>query len=141
MIVHRRDSLLTEIGRAGLIAGGVLAALFAAFWIKRNRVSGQRTPQHTPRRPSPMSRRAEQMRQMLGQAVIGNTRNAILSILGPPRSSAGFSATIPSNTQDAFLRANTWYYVLDNRQRRAMVIEFENDLARSAEFIHAAKSR
>lgn len=137
MIVRRRDSILTEIGRAGLIAGAAIVTVFAAWWMK-HKLNGTREIQ---RRPSARSRRAEQMRQLLAQAVIGNPRNAILSILGPPRSSAGFSATPSPNTKDAFLRASTWYYVIDPAQRRAMVIEFENDFARSAEFIQAARKR
>jgi hypothetical protein len=132
MIVHLRDSIFKEIGRAGLVAGGALAAIFAAFWMRRKFTTAHRMQA----RPAARSVRARQMRQMLGHAVIGNTSNAILSILGPPRSSAGFSSTIPPNAKDAFLRANTWYYVLDNTERRAMVIEFENGIARSAEFIH-----
>lgn len=76
------------------------------------------------------------MRQMLGRAIVGNSRKAILEIFGPPLRSAGFEST-PSqaDAKAAFLRARTWYYVLDNLERRAIVIEFENGIARRTQFI------
>jgi hypothetical protein len=136
MMVHRRDSILTEVSRAGLIASGAVVAMVAAFWMKRKQIA-RRSRTRRKRR----SLRAEQMRHMLSRAIVGNSQDAILSIFGPPRSSAGFSIAISSNTKNAFLGANTWYYVLDNADRRAMVIEFENGIARNAEFIRGIAMR
>ena len=63
--------------------------------------------------------------QRLRQAICGNQKWAIEQIFGPPPTVAG-----PQE-------APTWYYPLDEAMRRAIVIEFEGDVARRAQFIEA----
>jgi len=81
---------------------------------------------------------AEQSLPMLAEAIIGNTKAAVASVFGPPRSAAlrgvvkaGFDAG------NAYWHATTWYYPLPRGGALAMAIEFDDDAARRVEFFHA----
>jgi hypothetical protein len=121
---------------APLFAAGVLTAL----WMSR-RTAG------APRRMGPPAERRRRRRRAHGvicgaarlcAAVVGNDKGAVASILGPPRATAGFAALAPAMlvVSDAF-RADTWYYPLDRARRQALVIRFENDIAREAQLVQA----
>jgi hypothetical protein len=81
---------------------------------------------------------AEQSLPMLAEAIVGNTKAAVASVFGPPRSAAlrgvvraGFGAG------NAYWHASTWYYPLPRSGALAMAIEFDDDAARRVEFFHA----
>ena len=59
---------------------------------------------HVPQRP----RRLERLRA----AIVGNTKRAVASILGPPRV-ATFPGTSPASSN--YLEADAWYYPLRTR--------------------------
>ena len=69
----------------------------------------------------------------LKRAILGNTRGAIASILGPPRASTSAG---PHAVARDYWHATTWYYALP--RRIAIAIEFEGDLAKRVEFIDGA---
>lgn len=60
----------------------------------------------------------------LRDAIVGNGKREISSVFGPPHSAAVRGAH------------DTWYYPLRDRERLAMAISFNNDLAREVEFFH-----
>jgi len=60
----------------------------------------------------------------LRDAIVGNGKQEIASVFGPPRSAAIQGA------------ADTWYYPLRKRERLAMAIQFDKGLAREVEFFH-----
>ena len=66
----------------------------------------------------------------LKRAIIGNTRGAIASILGPPRASTSAG---PHALPRDYWHATTWYYALP--AKIAVAIEFEGDYAQRVEFI------
>jgi hypothetical protein len=75
-------------------------------------------------RPRTVPSRQRQLLR-LRQAICGNEKWAIEQIFGPPPTVAG-----PQE-------APTWYYPLDTAMRRAIVIEFDGDVARRAQFVDA----
>jgi hypothetical protein len=61
----------------------------------------------------------------LEQAVIGATKDIVAAVFGPPRAAA-VQGVVHEGDQErpAYWQANTWYYLLDRRDRSAMAIEF-----------------
>ncbi len=57
-------------------------------------------------------------------AMLGREKQQIHSMLGPPRALGHTRGTI-------------WYYAVDNAQRVAMAILFDNERVREVEFFHA----
>ena len=83
----------------------------------------------TPVRGANRSRAARQRLMRLRDAIIGNGREGIERLLGPPPAVAG-SRECP-----------TWYYPLDPVHRRVIAIEFEGTIARDAQFVDAPRRR
>jgi hypothetical protein len=77
----------------------------------------------------------EQSLPMLAEAIVGNSKSAIASVFGPPRSAVVMHAsTVPGAT---FWHADTWYYPMPKNAPLAMVIEFNGDDASRVEFLRA----
>lgn len=115
---------------AATLAGMVTSMLLARtpFFRKlMNRLYPDRRPLSFPKRPS----KCESL-PMLADAVIGSPRQTILSVFGPPR-----AAVLDSTSQSpdpGFWLADVWYYALPKNDRTAMVITFDDDMARFVEF-------
>jgi outer membrane protein assembly factor BamE (lipoprotein component of BamABCDE complex) len=60
----------------------------------------------------------------LRNAIVGNGKNEIASVFGPPQAAA-------------MLNHETWYYPLRSRRRWAMAISFDQERAREVEFFRA----
>jgi hypothetical protein len=71
---------------------------------------------------------------MLAEAIVGNTRENVAAVFGPPRG-AVVCGTVGA-AGDAS-RNETWYYPLEREQNLAMAIEFDGDAARHVEFLSA----
>jgi len=85
-----------------------------------------------PRRPGP-----EESLPMLADAIVGNTKAAVASVFGPPRSAAVRGVVKSGGKSPAFWQASTWYYPLPRNDALAMAIEFDHDAARRVEFFRA----
>jgi len=102
-----------------------------------------RRAKRVPSRPARGSRRAlpptpEESLPLLAEAIIGNTKAAVASVFGPPRSAA-LRGVVKANAGAGagFWNATTWYYPLPRNDSLAMAIEFEEESARRVEFIRA----
>ena len=102
-----------------------------------------RRAKRVPSRPGRPSRRAvpptpEESLPLLAEAIIGNTKAAVASVFGPPRSAA-LRGVVKANaaTGNGFWHASTWYYPLPKNDALAMAIEFDDESARRVEFFRA----
>lgn len=93
---------------------------------------GGRTGGGAARRPG-----AEQSLPMLAEAIVGNTKVAVASVFGPPRSAAVRGFVRSGGKAPAYLQATTWYYPLPRNDALAMAIEFDDESARRVEFFRA----
>ena len=121
LILARRpffESLMRGIGGGGSAGSGGVSA------------SGK-VRRATPR-PT-----AEQSLPMLAEAIVGNTKAAVASVFGPPRSAAVRGVVKSAGKAPAFWQASTWYYPLPRNDALAMAIEFDDDSARRVEFFRA----
>lgn len=84
-------------------------------------------------RPTP-----EESLPLLAEAIIGNTKAAVASVFGPPRSAA-LRGVVKANAAvgPGYWQATTWYYPLPRNNSLAMAIEFDHDAARRVEFFRA----
>ena len=124
LLVARRpffESLMRRAG-AGKPAAGRRAKRVA---------SRARNPEALP--PTP-----EESLPLLAEAIIGNTKAAVASVFGPPRSAA-LRGVVKANASSApgYWQATTWYYPLPRNNSLAMAIEFDADAARRVEFFRA----
>ena len=94
--------------------------------------SGSRPGAKALSRPTP-----EESLPMLAEAIVGNTKAAVASVFGPPRSAAVRGVVKPGGKTAPFWQANTWYYPLPRNDALAMAIEFHDDAARRVEFFRA----
>ena len=129
LLVARRpffESLLRRAGRGGANAPRPHAR-------RAKRVASR---QGSSRRPLPPTR--EESLPLLAEAIIGNTKAAVASVFGPPRSAA-LRGVVKANagTGSGYWNATTWYYPLPRNNSLAMAIEFEEESARRVEFIRA----
>lgn len=66
-------------------------------------------------------------------ALMGNTKQAIVSIFGPPRTAVADGPVLPS--AEPIFQADTWYYPIDERRRMAIAIQFNRNEVRQVEFL------
>ena len=107
-----------------LLVGGLLTAVLASrraslrSWLDRNspRSSGRSNPSSLA---------------LLRDAILGNKKSAVAAVFGAPPATAGGFIT------GHYHQADTWYYPLDKVEKSALVIQFENGIARDAQFILA----
>ena len=90
----------------------------------------------SPRRALPPT--PEESLPLLAEAIIGNTKAAVASVFGPPRSAA-LRGVVKANAGvgNGYWHASTWYYPLPKNDSLAMAIEFDDDAARKVEFLRA----
>jgi hypothetical protein len=130
---------------AATVAGMVTALLVARrpfFEAMLKRVGGGgEGPRRAKRvasrsRPAPLPS-AEESLPLLAEAIIGNTKAAVASVFGPPRSAAVRGVVKSAPGGNAYWQASTWYYPLPRSGALAMAIEFDDDAARRVEFFRA----
>jgi hypothetical protein len=124
LLIARRpffESLMRTVG-GGAGAGAANA--------KKSR-AGARPKGLLALRPTP-----EESLPMLAEAIVGNTKEAVASVFGPPRSAA-VRGVVKSGKGPAFWQATTWYYPLPRERSLAMAIVFDEDAARRVEFFRA----
>jgi hypothetical protein len=75
---------------------------------------------------------------MLADAIIGNSKSAVAAVFGPPRGAVAADAKALAAT---FWDADTWYYPLPRSGRVAVAIEFEDDYAKSVQYLMAPRNQ
>jgi hypothetical protein len=125
LLVARRpffESLLRRVGGAPSSPGR-----------RVKRVASRARGQRRELPPTP-----EESLPLLAEAIIGNTKAAVASVFGPPRSAAlrGVVKADAAKTP-GYWQATTWYYPLPRNDLLAMAIEFDQDNARRVEFFRA----
>lgn len=123
--VTRRAHGLAEVASrrvlwVPLLVGGLLAAVLASRRKLSSRFSQRRLLQSD-----------DTVLARLRDAILGNKKSAVASVFGAPPATAGGFAS------GHYHQADTWYYPLDQVEKSAMVIQFENGIARDAQFILA----
>jgi hypothetical protein len=100
---------------------------------RAKRVASRAKPPRPALPPTP-----EESLPLLAEAIIGNTRAAVASVFGPPRSAA-LRGVVKANAGSGpgYWQATTWYYPLPRNNALAMAIEFDADAARRVEFFRA----
>ena len=125
VLVSRRPFFESLLGKVGGSGSGSRAG-------KGSGRAGRRKAGRGVVRPSP-----EESLPMLAEAIIGNTKAAVASVFGPPRSAALRGVVKSGPKAPAYWQANTWYYALPRNDALAMAIEFADDSARRVEFFRA----
>jgi hypothetical protein len=111
------------VGVLALLAGSAAGV----WWFLRRRRAPTPLPLERPSAPSAAA---------LLQAIVGNDKQAIAAIFGPPRASAGFAALAPALlVRSDYLLADTWYYALDKSAQLALVVRFDSGVASHAELV------
>jgi hypothetical protein len=109
------------LGFLALCAGGVAGM----WWMIRRKAA----------LPTPVARQEPSAAALLA-AIVGNNKDAIAAVFGPPRASAGFAALAPALlVRSDYLLADTWYYALDRRAQTALVVRFDSGVASHAELV------
>jgi len=130
LLVARRpffESLLRSVGGGGVGRGKRRAKRVESRVASRPRGARPVLP------PTP-----EESLPLLAEAIIGNTKAAVASVFGPPRSAA-LRGVIKADAASGpgYWQATTWYYPLPRNDLLAMAIEFHDDSARRVEFFRA----
>ena len=147
----KADAGVSEFTQLALWMAASLAGMVTALLLARRPFfeSLMRSIGGTPggRRPAlppgPKPRRdaakptAEQSLPMLAEAIVGNTKAAVASVFGPPRSAAVRGLVKAAGKAPGYWQASTWYYPLPRNDALAMAIEFDDDSARRVEFFRA----
>ena len=142
---HKASGPVSDFTQLALFMAASLAGMVTALLIARRpffqsllrTVGGgakgkRRAPRRSSRRPT-----AEESLPMLAEAIVGNSKQAVASVFGPPRSAAVRGVVSPAGKSPAFWQASTWYYPLPRNDTLAMAIEFDDDSARRVEFFRA----
>ena len=134
-----------------MLVGGLFAtlavsgsALISLWYRKRAAAAGAAEPIEMRDLPAPARgvrpgrhrEREERSLVKLRAAIVGNDKDAIVKVLGPPPTTGGYSiGSIVQSGQPEYFRADTWYYPMDAVRQRAIAIEFHDGVARSAAII------
>ena len=114
-----------------LLVGGVVAAVFATRAVRLRRAVRKMIARPPQAGDSP---------EDLRRAILGNDKETIAAVFGPPRTAmhrgAGARAA-GAGAARQFLAADAWYYPLDRAAGSAVVIEFEGGVAARADFIRS----
>ena len=124
LLIARRPFFESILRRAG--GGAQRGAKGAA---SRQRRRGPAVP------PTP-----EESLPLLAEAIIGNTKAAVASVFGPPRSAA-LRGVVKADAASGpgYWKATTWNYPRPRSGALAMAIEFDDESARRVEFFHGPK--
>ena len=127
LLVARRPFFESLLRRAGGGGGHPQARRARRVASRPGRASKRVVP------PTP-----EESLPLLAEAIIGNTKAAVASVFGPPRSAA-LRGVVKANaaTGNGYWHASTWYYPLPKNDALAMAIEFDDESARRVEFFRA----
>ena len=137
---------------AASLAGMVTALLIARrpFFESMLKRAGGGAGSASQRKRVPSRRRGgpavpptpEESLPLLAEAIIGNTKAAVASVFGPPRSAA-LRGVIKADAAkgNGYWHATTWYYPLPRSGALAMAIEFDDESARRVEFFHPPAAR
>jgi len=143
---------VSEFTQLALYMAATVAGLVTALIVARRpffesllrRVGGGTTPRRRAKRvasrPSPrtLPPTPDESLPLLAEAIVGNTKAAVASVFGPPRSAALRGVVNASAAfTTGYWHATTWYYPLPRSRRLAMAIEFDDDNARRVEFFRA----
>jgi hypothetical protein len=136
-VMSRRHSTLDGlIGLAGLalLLAGAVSAVFGPVGMRRKLwallASTGDGAGRVPRLPTDGLPR-------LARAIVGNTRGAVASVLGPPRIATFVGRGLERPATD-YRDAEVWYYPLpEHAGRMGMAIRFEEQRAASVEFFGA----
>ena len=121
LLIARRpffESLMQNVG------GGAAGAKSRRGAARRKGLPG---PRPTPEESLPM----------LAEAIVGNTKEAVASVFGPPRSAAVRGVVKSGGKGPAFWQATTWYDPLPREGSLAMAIVFDDGAAKRVEFFRA----
>jgi hypothetical protein len=140
------DRVLRTLIWAPLLLGGVAAALVAAqgplgrklrkLLAKAERESESETDADASPQAMTPRRKGARSLALLRQAIIGNDKHAVVAVFGPPPTTGGYTAPPdPGLKLPDYFRADTWYYLLDKVNRRALAIQFESGVASEAQFL------
>jgi hypothetical protein len=82
--------------------------------------------------------------EALRAMILGRRKAFVASTFGPPRTAVlrqprSGAIGLGAIGQTGFWRGDTWYYAFDPAARTALVVEFENDVARDVSLIAAPK--
>lgn len=114
----------TNVELAAELIGGLCftaGVVVSVFWLLRRR--RQRSSQ---RRSTDLPR--------LTAAIVGSSKTAVASVLGPPR-----VATFVGPTSGDFRDAAIWYYPLPREGRSGMAIRFDADRVQGVEIIRGVE--
>ena len=127
-------ALWMAAGLAGMVTAVLLAR--APFFRGVMRRLGRTLP---PPRNAYRARRPGRARSLplLAEAIVGSSKATVAAVLGPPRS-AVLASVAPAPTS-TYWQADTWYYPLPPEGPVAMAVRFDEDFARSVEFIAAPR--
>jgi ABC-type Fe3+ transport system permease subunit len=116
---------LRKAGAILLLAWLLAAGMMAMWWLGRRAM-----------------RRRKFTLASLRRAIIGLDKARIARIFGPPQASAGFAAVAPALLMASDkINAETWYYALDRSAREALVVQFDNGVARDAQLLRTPLPR
>ena len=103
-----------------------------------NRSGRKGGPPRKRRRSRAVPPTPEESLPLLAEAIVGNTKAAVASVFGPPRSAA-LRGVVKADAAkgNGYWHATTWYYPLPRSGALAMAIEFDDESARRVEFFHA----
>ena len=133
---HKMAALARVVALVPVAIAGLMAALVLSSnspvqsWLRRVLWS----PDAARRR------RARQQRSLasMKQAILGNSKQAVVAVLGAPRTSTYVNRIpVARPDQPVYWDADTWYYPLNRRDRSAMAIHFLDGIAQSASVIHS----
>ena len=127
LLIARRPFFESMLRRAGSAGGGANEGRNRGGHARGRRRRGPAVP------PTP-----EESLPLLAEAIVGNTKAAVASVFGPPRSAA-LRGVIKGDaaTGNGYGNATTWYYPLPRGDALAMAIEFVDESARRVEFFRA----
>jgi hypothetical protein len=76
----------------------------------------------------------------LQRGIIGLDKGKIARIFGPPHAAAGFAAMAPAILMTADkINGDTWYYALDRSARQALVVQFDQGIAKAAQLMRTPR--
>lgn len=130
-----RPARVGALGKAWAWTSGLINAFIGSTIAPGRRASD--FPIHLSigrRRRRPAAR--ERSLARLRWALMGNTKQSIATIFGPPITAVA-AAPIIGCTEPIY-QADTWYYPLDSRRHMAIAIEFRRNAVSRVEFLGMA---
>jgi hypothetical protein len=119
-----------------MLVGGLVATLAISGSMLFGKWHRQRSEAAPAPRPGRHRKRERESLAKLRRAIVGNDRDAIVKVLGPPPTTSGYRlGSIVQSGEPEYYRADTWYYPMDPVRQRAIAVEFDDGVAREAQII------